>query len=90
MNTAIILNPNDFDRLIKEVKQHLSQEVENIKTAIIEKPMCVKEAAEYLGVNASTLHRRLKNGTIPASLKHELDGSTYFFKSELYQYLKTK
>jgi excisionase family DNA binding protein len=85
---VVILTPNEFDRLISEVKSHLSKQVEGIKGTIIEKPMCVKQACEYLGIHENTLYKRMRSGVIPPGVVHRVDGTLYFFASELFQFIK--
>jgi hypothetical protein len=88
MNPVIILTPNDFERLVVELKEHLSKEIQSIKDRSIEKPICRKEAAAYLGIHVDTLDRRIENSKIPASVVHQIDGQRVFFKSELYDFVK--
>lgn len=90
MNNAFILTPNDFERLIAEVKQTLSREVETIKGSVIEKPMTIKEAADYMRITENTLFKRIRDGVIPPNLVHQVEGSKYFLPSELYGFIKTK
>lgn len=85
---AIIFQPHDFDRFVNEMKTHLTKEVEAIKTVVVEKPMGVKEAAAYLGISERTLHSWRNTGHLPESLAHKINGSTYFFPSELRDYIK--
>ena len=84
MNT-IVLKPNDLDRLISEMKTIFTQ---SVKEVVVEKPLCIKEAAAYLKIGKSTLHKRIQNGTIPSELVHRNDGSVYFLPSELHQFIK--
>jgi hypothetical protein len=87
---AIVLQQQDFDRFVSEIKSHLTKEVESIKSTVIERPMCVKEAAEYLRINEATLHRWRKDGYLPETLVHRINGSVYFLPSELHAFIKRK
>jgi hypothetical protein len=84
----VILTPQDFDRFVSEMKLHLTKEVETIRGVVVEKPMCVKEAAAYLRIAERTLFKWLKDGTLPNSCKHEINNTTYFFPSELKEFIK--
>jgi excisionase family DNA binding protein len=86
--TAIILTPDNFERFTSEMREHITKQVETIKGSVIEKPMCVKEAADYLRIAERTLYARIQSGAIPSNLVHRVDGSVYFFPSELCQFIK--
>lgn len=88
MTHAVILHPDDFERFTAQVTEQITKHFENMKGSVIEKPMCAKEAADYLGVTPKTLHERIRTGVIPANLKHEISGSVYFFPSELHSFIK--
>jgi predicted DNA-binding transcriptional regulator AlpA len=72
--------------IMAELKEHLANELKNL--AFVERPMCAKQAADYLLIHENTLYRRMKTGQIPARVIHRTGGSVYFFPSELKDYIK--
>jgi hypothetical protein len=86
--TAILLMPHDLDQIIKAICSQVEAEVSKIRTHMIEKPMSAKEAAGYLKITPKTLSVRISKGVIPADLVHRVEGSTYFFPSELAAFIK--
>lgn len=83
---AIIMTPNDFDRLSIQIRDDVKKEISALKTLVVEKPMTTKEAAKFLSIHEDTLYIRLKKG-----LPHHRDGKIiWFFPSELVTYIKTK
>tara|TARA_R110000737_G_scaffold320604_1_gene332221 strand:- start:77 stop:406 length:330 start_codon:yes stop_codon:yes gene_type:complete len=50
------------------------------QTELPEKPISVKELAEFLGKNKQTIYNWVKKGTIPC---HEIDGTLFFLHSEI-------
>lgn len=88
MNEAKTIQMNtepNIHSIINELKAHISKELQG---AVIEKPMCAKQAAEYLGIHENTIYKRIKNRDIPTELIHRMNGSVYFFASELRDYIK--
>lgn len=71
--------------MMAELKAHISKE---LKGAVVEKPMCGKEAALFLGIHESTIYKWLRNETIPTRLIHRIGGSVFFFASELQEFVK--
>jgi excisionase family DNA binding protein len=90
MNQAYIITPTEFERFIAEVNKTLTREVEKIKGSVIEKPMTIKEAADYLRIHENTLFKRIRDGVIPPELVHRVDGTAYFLPSELHRFIKQK
>jgi excisionase family DNA binding protein len=87
--TGTVLQPNDFDRLLSEMKSFVREELKSVQMPPEnDRPICAKEAAAYLGIGQTTFWERIKTGKIPSILIHRNGGSVYFFKSELRQFLK--
>lgn len=87
MDQVVIFKPDDFDRFLDRLK---GVAAETMKDFVVEKPMTVKEAAEYLRVSERTMWRRINSGDLPAELIHRSGGSVYFFPSELHNYLRNR
>jgi excisionase family DNA binding protein len=79
----------DYDRLLNDLKAHITQEIKTLKNIVIEKPINYDEAAKYLGIAKSTLYQRLRTGHYPPSIAHNDGGSVHFFASELQQFIKS-
>jgi excisionase family DNA binding protein len=78
-------NELSIESLINELKAHISKE---LVCAVIEKPMCVKQAAEYLGIHENTVYKWIKSKHLPVELIHRVNGCVYFFPSELRDFIK--
>lgn len=72
--------------MVAELKQHLISELKEL--AFVERPMCCREAAQYLLIHENTLYKRIRTGEIPERVIHRIGGSVYFFPSELRDFLK--
>lgn len=88
MSTAFILEPKDFDRLVIELKETIREEIAKLRKDNPDPPMSRKQAAKYLGMNDSTLHRKFKSGEYPAKLMHRSGKRVHFFRSELEAFIK--
>lgn len=85
MKDVIVFYPEDFQQFIAALKDAVA---ENIRGYVVEKPMTIKEAAEYFIVSEATFRNRIRKGIIPAELVHHAAGSMYFLPSELHAFLK--
>lgn len=86
VETAIIMTPNEFDRLTKRICDQVTADISNMKGLIVEQPMTTQEAAGFMKISEDTLFNRMKSG-----LPYHRDGKIlYFFPSELVQYIKSK
>ena len=84
----IAMNGAEYDRLLNDIKAHITNEVKSIKGMMVEKPMTYQEAADFLNIHVNTLYKRIREGNIPSTLVHKTNGSVYFFPSELHQFIK--
>lgn len=84
---AYILNRNELDTLIIQLRQQMTREISAFRGLVVEKPMTTKEAANFLSVHPKTLIRKMGAGNIPF---HKDGKMCYFFPSELSEYLKSK
>lgn len=80
-----VMSDDQLDRLIQRAMQEGFQQGQKKS---YEKPLTKKEAAAFLRINPWTMDRRFKTNKLPASLRHVVDGSIYFFASELQEFLK--
>lgn len=78
-----------LETLAPLIQSQITKEVSEIKTHMVEKPMSVKEAAEYLGIAQPTLYEWISKGVLPSVVCHKVNGQRYFFfPSELQQFIK--
>lgn len=77
--TATLLAPTDFQTLLTEIKKHVSKPEE--------KPMCRKDAMEFLGIGKTALNNWMNSGAIPF---HRLNGRPVFYASEINDFIKRK
>ena len=84
----VIMSGQSFDKLLNDLKAHITEEIKTMKNVVIEKPLTYQGAADYLGIHTSTLFKRIREGKIPSSVVHKTDGSVYFLPSELHQLIK--
>lgn len=85
MNQAVIFTPDDFQKFLTHLKEIVRTEM---KGYVVEEPMTAKEAASYLNVTEKTMWERFRKGKMSTGVIHRVGGSTYFFASELHQYIK--
>ena len=62
--------------------------VREMRSHVVERPLCSKEAAQFLGIGLRTLERWISNGTLPAKIVHYKGSRPYFFPSELVANIK--
>lgn len=86
MKPAYVLEQEDLNKIIEKVVEKVAQETK--KWQLVEKPLTRNEAAAYFKISPITFDRRLKNGTLPSSLRRYNGGTIYFFASELEAFLK--
>jgi hypothetical protein len=65
--------------LIKEVRGH-----------VIEKPIGIKETADFFQVTTKTVHKWIATGEIPVDAIHYMGSRPYFLPSELNEILRKK
>lgn len=87
-DTLTLMSPNELERLAAGLRQEVADGFLLLKTHMTEKPLTVKEAAEYLRIGTSALYNRINSGAIPSQYVHKNGGTVYFFASELNQLLK--
>lgn len=87
--TLIALTLNDLDRIAIGIRQQVADGFKDITSHVVEKPLTVKQAADYLGIKQSAFYNRINRGEIPARLVHRNGGTPYFFASELCELIKT-
>ena len=77
--------------LVDEISSRVTKAVtENLQKLNQEKPITVKECAEFLSLSVSNIHLKVSKGLLPS---HNIKGKkskVYFFKSELITFLKSK
>jgi excisionase family DNA binding protein len=88
MNQVLLKTNPDHDRLVNELKAHITEELKSIKSFVVEKPMTYQDAAKYLSISTRQLYRKIKAGRIPPSIVHRDDGTVYFLPSELHEHIK--
>jgi hypothetical protein len=71
-----------------EVAHLMNVLVKELRGYVVEKPMVVKEAAEFLQVTPKTIHTWIKSGVIPARCIHYKGSRPYFFPTELRDEIK--
>lgn len=72
----------------QEIEHFMGLVIKELRGHVIERPISVKEAAEFLQISQRTLYTWMKNGTIPAKLIHFKGSRPYFFPSELRDEIK--
>jgi excisionase family DNA binding protein len=80
------LTGEDISQAIVEIRRQLREELQLALKLQSERPLTVKDAAQFLSIHQDTLLDRVKAG-----LPHHRDGKTfYFYPSELNAYIKSK
>lgn len=88
MSHAIIIEPNDLDRLINSLREEIRLGFEKSRAINIDPPLSKKQAAKFLCISVQTLDRRLKSGDIPSKFIHGKGKMKSFFASELELYIR--
>lgn len=80
MNTAVIIEKDDFDSLLKKIDS-LTSEVQGLKTEVRRdnKLYNITEAAQMMNIAKSTLHKYIKLGLV----EYLLVGNSVYFTQEL-------
>ena len=79
--------------LVDEISSRVTEAVtENLQKLQIEKekPITVKECAEFLSLSVSNIHLKVSKGILPCHYIKGKKSKVYFFKSELVTFLKNK
>jgi hypothetical protein len=71
-----------------EVAHLMNVLVKELRGHVIERPICMEEAAEFLQVTSKTIRKYIRTGAIPIRLIHHIGGRPYFFPSELRDLVK--
>lgn len=79
------------DEISSRVTDAVTEQIQKLQAATDqEKPITVKECAEFLSLSISNIHLKVSKGVLPS---HNIKGrksKVYFFKSELISFLKDK
>lgn len=86
--SGLVLGIQDLEQLKADFRQIVREEISKIKLNSPDPPISRKEAAKYLGIDVSTMHKKFKTGELPTSLIHRVGGRRVFFKSQLEAYIK--
>ncbi len=73
----------NFINTLREIVRSETQQ----KEEVIEQPINVQAAANFLELDIQTVYRMLRQNKVPA---HKRVGKWYFFKSELNEWIKNK
>jgi hypothetical protein len=71
-----------------EVAHLMNVLVKELRGHVIERPICAKEAAEFLNIHITTLSKWISSGVIPKKVVHYKGSRPYFFPSELRDEIK--
>jgi hypothetical protein len=71
-----------------EVAHLMNVLVKELRGNVVERPMCMNEAAEFLQVTPKTIRTWLKSGALPIRVVHHIGGRPYFLPSELRDLVK--
>lgn len=92
MNSTTLISSLSAQELIEKlnaIKNEIASVKEYTKNLESERPISVKQAAEFLGVAESTIRNKMKLKQLPHYPMFE--GTKYvFFESELVEYIKTR
>ena len=86
MTRAIILELNEIQKLQKTTEELLviAKELREYRQPPTESPMNAKETSKYLKCSLTTVYTKWTH------LRHMVDGTPYWFKSEIEAYIKEK
>lgn len=82
MEHAVILHPNDLDKIIQSLKEEIRLGFEKSRATNIDPPLSRKQIAKWLGISVTTLDERFKKGEYPSKLMHGKGRNKVFYASE--------
>ena len=84
MTKAIILEPDEWKEFKADTLKTFREELSKVRAEVIESPMNRKETAKYLKCSVKTVDENWRH------LRHMVNGTPYYFKSEIEAYIKEK
>lgn len=89
MEQMRLITETDYQRMISEIKSHLSEEMKSITTVKApEKHVNAKQLAAHLNITVETLWRRFKDKKYPASLIDYDAGRKVYYISKFEAHIK--
>jgi hypothetical protein len=89
---VIIMQPDEvkvmFSEMETRLRQSLTEEIRNARTAEVEKGLSAKEISAHLSISTATLWRRFRQGKYPTSLIHRDAGRPKFYISQFEKFIK--
>lgn len=82
MSTAVILKPDEWQQFKADVTQTLREELVKVRSEVKDGPMTKEETCKYLHCSISTLQRKWIH------LRHVVNGTAYWYKNEIDNYIK--
>ena len=82
MTRAIILEPDEWEDFKRDTLKTFREELSKVRAEVMESPMNAKETAKYLKCSPTTVYTKWTH------LRHMVDGTPYWFRSEIEAYIK--
>jgi hypothetical protein len=82
MTSGFFIGQQDLDKIISSLTETLRTELTKVRTEIVEAPMTRKEVAKFLKCDVQTVSKNWSH------LRHVVNGTPYWFKDELTEFIK--
>lgn len=82
MTAGFFIGQQDLDKIISSLTETLRTELSKVKEEVHEGPMTKQKTAEYLHCSESTVDRKW------CHLRHMVNGTPYWLRSEIDDYIK--
>lgn len=82
MTAGFFIGQQDLDKIISDLSKALREELSKTRSEVENGPMTKEKTAEYLHCSESTVNRKWRH------LRHMVNGTPYWLRSEIDDYIK--
>jgi hypothetical protein len=82
MTSGFFIGQQDLDKIITSLTDTLRAELNKTRSEVENGPMTAKETAKYLKCGVSHVYKKWVH------LRHMVDGTPYWFKNEIDEFIK--
>jgi DNA invertase Pin-like site-specific DNA recombinase len=82
MTKAVVFEIDEWQEFKREIREDLRAELTKVRSEVVEAPMTRKEVAKFLKCDVQTVSKNWSH------LRHVVNGTPYWFKDELTEFIK--